>query len=179
MSKILGLGLPKTGINSLGKSLNILGYTSIVAPYSFAKITDERAIVFANEYDAIIGMLGYIDIDLLLSLYPDAKIIYTTRGRKSWVESVEKRFDDDFIDKNIEESERERLKEVFGVEEFNTNYFNRFWDDYDEHMNDLRFNNESNFLQINLLSNNSPTNWNMICEFLGNDIPTNTIFPKT
>lgn len=179
MSKILGLGLPKTGLRSLGKSLEILGYTTVVSPHAFAKMTDSKAIMYANDKDALIGMLGYIDLDLLTSLYPDCKVIYTSRNRKSWVESVEKRFDDSFIDKSKEEEERKRLKEVFGVDKFDTQFFKNFWNAYEEYINGIRAIKNANFLDICISSNSDNDNWKLICEFLEKDIPVDVPFPKS
>ncbi len=84
--KIFGIGLSKTGTNSLDRALRSLGIRSIhwSNPYTDALISDEDLFLFEGFSDVVIAF----QFERLYALFPNARFIYTTRRLDSWCRSV-------------------------------------------------------------------------------------------
>ena len=83
---VFGIGLPRTGTCSLSKALSTLGRRVQHFPYKFF----ENQELYTQKFDAFtdLVMLGARPRQLV-SLYPDALFIYTTRNDDEWVASIE------------------------------------------------------------------------------------------
>lgn len=76
--KIFGIGLSRTGTNSLCEMMQALGFESIHLPLSMQQI---HAHVFANDTPVA---ARFEELDLM---FPGSRFIYTTRDIDAWVES--------------------------------------------------------------------------------------------
>ena len=81
---ILGFGLSKTGTTSLNRALQILGYKARHLP--------SKQELFSDKYDAFSDIPCLAYLEALLLLYPDAKLIYTSREIFSWLDSCHRHF---------------------------------------------------------------------------------------
>ena len=81
MTKVFGIGLPRTGTSSLSEALTILGYKTRHYP---------KYIERAHEYDALVDSpvsLYYKELD---RDFPGSKFILTIRDADSWLRSCKK-----------------------------------------------------------------------------------------
>jgi len=81
--KIFGIGLSKTGTTSLMWAL----YKLKIKATHFPQLQD-----FFN-YKAVTDVTCIYLLDQLLQLFPDCKLIYTTRNTENWIKSCLKFFD--------------------------------------------------------------------------------------
>jgi hypothetical protein len=89
--KVLGIGMGRTGTQSLAKALEILGYRAKHCPQFY--LDDEGSLCVSQEdiarFDALTDepcILVYKDVD---RQYPGSKFVLTVREIGSWLRSVE------------------------------------------------------------------------------------------
>ncbi|KAJ5109479.1 hypothetical protein N7456_006154 [Penicillium angulare] len=109
--KILILGLPRTGTQSLAEALNLIGYNKVYhmkenfirGDHSFwTKAMDAKYIgegqavsredfdqLFAGEYKAMSDYPAAMFPDELIAAYPSAKVILSIRDEDGWIRSME------------------------------------------------------------------------------------------
>ncbi|KAJ5929839.1 P-loop containing nucleoside triphosphate hydrolase protein [Penicillium verhagenii] len=109
--KILVLGLPRTGTQSLASALNLLGYEKVYhmkdnfvrGDHAFwsqamdakfagqGKSVDRKAFdqLFAGEYMAVSDYPAAMFSDELITSYPSAKVILLSRDQDAWINSME------------------------------------------------------------------------------------------
>lgn len=101
--KVFIIGFHKTGTSTLGKALQILGYTvcgSLKEAYDYDLNKDvksyilEKAKPLLNTYDSFQDTPWFLIYKELYQLYPDAYFILTKRSEKRWIKSVQKHFGD-------------------------------------------------------------------------------------
>lgn len=76
MPKIIGIGMPRTGNQTLQEALEALGYSTHLGCRDLEKIAEPDATIEVT--------LPIADID---ARYPDSKYIFTIRDRESWLAS--------------------------------------------------------------------------------------------
>jgi hypothetical protein len=81
---IINIGLSKTGNKSLATALTMSGYNCKHLP----TITE----LFSGKYDAYTDIPCYAYLRQLLLLYPNIKLLCTTRELSSWLMSCEQHF---------------------------------------------------------------------------------------
>ena len=101
-TKVFVIGFHKTGTSSLGKALQILGYTvcgSLKGPdrggVDRSELNEWILRQGSNQldrYDAFQDTPWFLAYAELHRNYPDAKFILTTRDPNSWLKSVQKHF---------------------------------------------------------------------------------------
>ena len=79
--KVFIISLPKTGTTSVCSALEILNFSSIHYPKTFAEI---------EQYDSAGDSFVAINYKELDRLYPDAKFIYVKRQLDDWLASLER-----------------------------------------------------------------------------------------
>ena len=157
--KVFGLGLSKTGTNSLLAMLRKLGWGKtghfVVNPLDY------------ETYDAIADVplvLHYIGLNLR---FPDAHFIYTVRDLTAWLDSCEKWF----IKTHNHAVNSTRLT-IYGTYEFDRFKFTRA---HFQHMRAARnyFKNNPRFLLYDLCTESltDDEKWDQLCRFLGVKCP--------
>lgn len=84
--KVFGIGLSKTGTQSLAIALRMLGFTVIHYPWNWDDIL---------KHDAACDIPIAARFKLLDAMFPDAKFIMTIRERQAWLKSCSKHFTED------------------------------------------------------------------------------------
>ncbi len=173
--KVFVIGFHKTGTSSLGKALQILGYSvcgslreantlpSNAEP-EVKNFLIEKAKPLLEKYDAVQDTPWFIIYKELYQLYPNAYFILTVREQNSWIKSLQKHFGTSSIPFH---------QFIYGTLDPFSNkqtYINK----YLAHNQNVRsyFKNNNKFLELNL----NEFNWDKLCVFLGTDIPR-TSFP--
>jgi len=161
MSKIFGIGLPRTGTASLSEALTILGYKTRHYP----KYIDR-----ARQYDALVDSPVcncYIELD---QKYPNSKFILTTREINRWLSSCKKaskRFKWHSLnpDGRCGPEVYQSHMDLFGSVEYDRD---RFIDGYGSHLKKVL-----NYFEgrDNLLIFEVSDGWNRLCSFLDKEIP--------
>lgn len=171
--KVFGIGLPKTGTNSLTAALDHLGFRpALHCPWSHAEI-------------ALCGSATDLPVayrfKCLAHVWPDAKFIYTTRNIAEWLVSSERHF----TVKWPVARERELVAEyaggwvlheamlgMFGTCEFNRN---AWLEGYHRHDADVRafFRDQPDRLLVIDVTRDSGgfVKWRALCRFLGCPMP--------
>jgi hypothetical protein len=143
MTKIFGLGLPKTGTVSLAQALTTMGYNTIHNPWKFHHqiLMDANFRWDAEPWDALVHF-GYHHFRQLNREYPGSKWILTIRDVGEWLDSCERWF-----------STRKDCKTTLNrIATFGTAIFHRehFRDVYMGHLRNITgyFRNLSNFIML-------------------------------
>lgn len=84
MAKIFGIGLSRTGTQSLTRALQILGFKARHMPFSLQDILDN---------DAVTDTSVSVGFEFLDAMFPDSKFIYTVRDCDEWEASMIAYFD--------------------------------------------------------------------------------------
>jgi hypothetical protein len=164
MSKVLGIGLSRTGTASLARALAILGYRSVHFPRSVAEIDAHEAAT-----DASVTYL-YKELD---RRYPGARFILTTRDREAWLASCRWHFETRAPLHAYDEETRRlavalRTALYDGVD-FEPQRFSRC---YDRHLADVRDHfrdRPEDLLVLDVCADADP--WPALCTFLGTPVP--------
>jgi len=161
MSKIFGIGLPRTGTASLSESLTILGYNTRHYP----KYLDR-----ANRFEALVDTPicnCYIELD---EKYPDSKFILTVREVYGWLMSCEKaarRFRWASMKPNARCGSEvyQSHVDLFGSLAYDRD---KFIDGYARHLTKVlsHFEGRDDLLVFDVRSG-----WGPLCAFLGKTIP--------
>ena len=92
-TRVLGVGLSKTGTTSLHRALGILGYRSL--HYDDRRLNDVVCGAEAHpdfrrydDVDAVLDIPAAVFFEELLLAYPDAKCILTLRDEDAWWDSI-------------------------------------------------------------------------------------------
>ena len=156
MSKIFGIGLPKTGTSSLHRALQILGYTSVHYPMSIADIEACDA-----SSDLPIAM-GYKFLDVMR---PGSKFILTVRSEADWLESCRKHFLNPIA---IEWAANARLA-MFGCDRYDESLFAEVKTRHESQVFYYFRNSPEKLMVINVCSGDG---WGPLCRFLGKPVPS-------
>ncbi len=177
--KIFGIGLPKTGTESLNQALYMLGYISHHNPRRLyaTLLTGNYRLPEDEPWDALTHF-GFTQYRALAEHYPDCKFILTVRGKLSWLESVKGQFL--YFDPSNKHMERLRI-DIFGTVCFDETQFSII---YDQHMREVtRFFNEigaNRWLMMDICNKerSDDEKWKELTEFLGmNPVVPGTPFP--
>lgn len=167
MTKVIGIGLQRTGTTSLYHALNELGIKS--APDSIPLFYN-RDFSFLGKYDAFMDNpipLLYQQIDEHID---DCKFILTTRTKSSWLKSVEWLFNKEM--KNLNSRLRKVADDIhfefYGTTKFDSTIFSRKWDDYHQGVVEHFRYRQKDLLVFKIDQN---PNWGPICSFLDKPIP--------
>lgn len=87
MSKIFGIGMPKTGTTSLAMALQTLGYNAIHSGIGILKKDMTLNMEAVEQFDAITDTPLVPNYKTLYKKYPDAKFVLTTRNTLDWLDS--------------------------------------------------------------------------------------------
>ena len=82
--KIFGVGLTRTGTQSLAKAFNLLGYRFIHQPL--------ENVLFAGRYQGACDVVVAIHYKKLDRKFPNSKFILTIRNKDDWLESMKAHF---------------------------------------------------------------------------------------
>lgn len=158
MSKIFGIGLPKTGTTSLWQAMKYLGFSSI----HFSQYPDYD--IHYNDF--FCDMPIQTRYKFYDERYPNSKFILTMRSLESWLDSYDRWIKDRPVYyKSI--AGKYRI-ELYGTHTFDKNIFTAVYYKF-HHEVDKYFNNRSNdILKINICENAS---WDDLCRFVNRPIP--------
>jgi len=161
MSKVFGIGLPRTGTASLSEALTILGYNTRHYP---------KFVRRSENFDALVDTPICNCFEYLDEKYPNSKFIWTIRSPVAWLKSCEsasKKFRWHKLSPNGRCGE-----EVYQshMDLFNTIGFdkNKFLNGYFRHANRIMnyFRNKNNCLLYEVSDG-----WEPLCGFLGKEFP--------
>jgi hypothetical protein len=155
---ILNTGLSKTGTKSLAKALQILGYKTKHLP--------DKENLFKNKegYEAFCDIPCLAYLEKLLTIYPDAKLICTTRPYKPWIISCMKHFNET---SNLYYQELRGL--VYKSVSPTWKHFEQAYKRYNEYDYSL-LSNPVLFLPVE-----HENKWSMLCDFLNKPKPNISI----
>jgi hypothetical protein len=153
MSKIFGIGLPKTGTWSLCCAMGVLGFNSLhFIPHGSLEFY--KSVI--NKYKFVNDCpISYIFESLSIH-YPNSKFICTTRNYESWIQSSKLFF------KKIRSNESaEHLNKLFKSDVFECKKFEQAYISHSERVKIFSKENEVLYLPLE-----SKDKWTLICEFL-------------
>ncbi len=159
---IFGCGLSRTGNKSLGRALSVLGYRTVKYP----KVIEE----LGSLYDAAVDITVIAWMDELDAKFPDAKWVLTLRDVDEWIAGCDRWFArriDTFPDFK-QTYLRHYRQVVYGAEDFDPQVwrdaYHRHIDRVLQHFQDR----PEQLLKINICEGEG---WDVLCPFLGHDIP--------
>lgn len=170
--KIFGLGLSKTGTQSLTEALRILGFTALHYPHDLKTYSQILNADFqfdaVNAFDAVIDtpvVRYYAQLD---ELFPKSKFIMTVRDMPSWLTSCQRHWcavAPTHVDMNF----RTMIDlSVYGCARFHRE---RFQFVYEQHAREVRryFRRRTkDYLEMNIVAGDG---WEPLCRFLELPIP--------
>jgi hypothetical protein len=165
--KIFGIGLSRTGAQTLTDSLVMLGYRS-----HFVLIDDDLDALLAK-YDAFTHfplVEQYADLD---RRFPGSKFILTVREREDWLKSIEYRLS--LPAANASAASLALLRRVYGSETFDRELYSSAYDRYCEGVKEHFQGREDSLLILDLCGGEG---FEKICPFLGQDVPPDS-FPHS
>lgn len=158
MSKIFGIGLPKTGTSSLCQAMTELGYSSI--HYSDSPDYD----VHYNDF--ICDMPMQTRFDFYDKRYPNSKFVLTTRNIDSWLDSCDRWINDRPV---LKQSIAGRYRlELYGIITYDKQIFTDTYNKFHNNILNYFSNRIKDLLIIDICSNPS---WIELCNFTGKPIP--------
>jgi hypothetical protein len=170
MNKVFGLGLSKTGTQSLSSALNILDIKSIHYPRDNRTIREVKAGRFdwqiLKEYQGIIDLALSRYYRHLDRLYPGSKFVLTVRDKESWLESVESHWKRAFFKTDRKMTLRLIL---YGCCEFNRDHYSDVYDATYEQITGYFRNRPGDLLVMNICDGDG---WEVLCPFLGKPVPS-------
>ena len=169
--KVFGLGLSKTGTNSLTQALNILGYNTLHFP-RFRYINHECYLYYEEfqHYDAFTDTPIAATYKTLDKQFPDSKFILTVRDMDTWLRSCERHFKPGRFDNHVTHPDSNYLhlqlynSTDFDREKFEFAYFRHYYDVL------LYFSGErkNDLLILDIVNGDS---WDQLCGFLSKTVP--------
>ena len=177
--KIFGIGLSRTGTQSLTKALNVLGYNAIhwYDTKTIIKYLDKKQLSIdfnkLEQYDAFTDIpiaRIYKELDVC---YPNSKFILTVRDMDSWLSSCRNHF------KYLEVLLPNKTAKALHLDLYGTVHFRKkkFKEAYTRHLKDvLNYfkGRERDLLVIDICGGEG---WEKLCPFLNKPLP-NQAFPK-
>lgn len=161
MSKVFGIGLPKTGTTSLRRALEMLGYTVVHDPETFDQI---------DRHDAATDSRVADTFEELDRRYPGSRFIYTARDRQAWVKSLVHQFEKTDMDfkrrKNPETIAR--YERLYGAATIDETAMLAAFDRYEQRVHQY-FQGRDDLLIIDVCAPGDK--WPAICRFLGQPVP--------
>ena len=176
MSKIFGVGLNKTGTNSLNEALKILGFRSIHYPHD-EKTYNELSmgnfkLSIMDHYDAANDLSiapYYSELD---QVFPNSKFILTVRDKQGWLKSNINHWSHNkyLYDESIELGYKQKFGRfvtlaTFGCYQFNASRFSMV---YDRHCQNVVDYFGDRVLVYDICGGQT---WEPLCEFLNIDVP--------
>ena len=153
--KIFGIGLSKTGTNSLNEALRLLGFRSEHYFFDLDRIDQLDAAT-----DTPIAR-AYKELD---RKYPGSKFVLTVRDEGSWLASCRNQLSRPYKSKEVAEL---RL-DLYGTTIFEES---RFRHAYRRHRRDVKRHFRRRPEDLLLLDVCAGEGWEKLCPFLGRDIP--------
>ena len=162
--KVFGIGLSRTGAQTLNDSLEVLGYRS-----HFVLVHDDLDALLP-EFDAFTHLPlveKYAELD---ERFPNSKFILTVRERESWLQSCDYRISQSAP--NAAPASFELLERIYGTKTFDRAKFSAAYDRHYDEVN-LHFQGRDNLLILDLCGGEG---FEKLCPFLEKDIPQDS-FP--
>ena len=161
MSKIFGIGLPKTGTTSLGRALEVLGYTVVHDPENFDQI---------DRHDAATDSRIADTFEELDRRYPGSKFIYTVRDRQAWVRSLVGQFEKTDLDfkQRKKPGTIARYKRLYGTATIDEAAMLAAFERYEQRVQRY-FQNRDDLLTIDVCVPGDK--WPELCRFLEQPVP--------
>jgi hypothetical protein len=174
--KVFGLGLSKTGTNSLAEALNTLGIKTIHWPHD-QKTYDELKngnyrLSLLEEYQGVVDTPVapyYAQFD---SIYPGSKFILTVRDTRSWLRSAETHWRVEMDPLSQEHPEREYRDFisacVYGTIKFNRDRFLYVYNTHLQNVCRYFWDRPNDLLVMDICQGDG---WEKLCPFIGSPIP--------
>ena len=159
--KIFGIGLSKTGTNSLTQALEILGYK--IAHYPPPDMVDVLA---ADQLDGCTDIPTALRFRMLDKKFPGSKFILTTREKNSWLRSIQDHYKRRPASTLNDWGKQNRL-DLYGSFDADECDFEGI---YDQHHKDVTsyFADRDDLLVLDLYSDDK---WKLLCDFIGSPYP--------
>jgi len=159
--KIFGIGLSRTGTQSLALALQALGYH---VKHWCMHMAD------CHNHDATLDIGTAMRFPVLDKLYPGSKFIYTVRDRESWLDSCERWWQEHRALVRIppvndaQAIQMEQEHEVYGSWEFDRDLWNAVYNAHDQRVR-THFENRPHDILIMDICNGE--GWEKLLPFLG------------
>lgn len=188
--KVVCPGFGRTGTTSLAQALNILEIRAQEVQGHWNLIRSEDGqLTFNPDTRELVDYDAYVDSPVpliykdLLKMFPDAKVILTTRPRGAWLSSIHAMHESRRIwwERNHQDHpeawELRRLFETYNRQVFGSPWFDEdvYAESFERHYTEVRqycFSRTA-FLEIDITSG---AGWDSICNLLGKEKP-NIMFP--
>jgi hypothetical protein len=163
MQKILGIGLSKTGTNSLTKALIILGYNAVhyvLHPELWLKKCDAATDITVS--------YKYKELD---KIFPKSKFILTIRDINSWLESCYYHFnwvDSLQLPKNVLNRIYTIRRKMYGIDKFDPRIFKEVYIKHYKDVTDYFKFRQEDLLILNICAGEG---WEKLCPFLNKELP--------
>lgn len=178
-SKIFGIGLSKTGTNSLNESLNQLGFKSIHFPLNdklFEQLKQrDFELEILEEYQAITDITVVPFYKQLFRQYPSSKFILTCRDLDKWIISMKNHWKlghrHSPIDVNYAKlvpMTQMLLQMVYGGFDWDDDKFKKIYNDHLEDVDNFFLGLDDRLLKFNICEGDG---WEKLCSFLNKSIP--------
>lgn len=162
-SKIFGIGLSKTGTNSLALALQTLGYSAIHYPANMMQV---------EAHDAVTDVSVSASFEDLDRLFPGSKFILTVREEDDWHESARRHY---LKRRNhMNEFALSIHHRLYGTFTYDRALFSEAYKRHHTRVQSYFAGRPSDLLRINLCDGS--VTWNTLCDFLGKPVP-NVAFP--
>ena len=134
--KVFGIGLSRTGTTSLHIALILLGVPAVHYPSQSGSqwLNGDFSSSSTNTFDGFTDIPTSVFYRELHATNPDAKFVYTCRGRERWLDSCERHFSARPA-KNMSNYGRSARLATYGVLDFNRQ---RFLNVFDQHEQQVR-----------------------------------------
>jgi len=180
--KIFGLGLSRTGTRSLTVALRLLGYNAVHFPEEnetfFWLMNGIFDIPEINEHDAITDVQVVRFFKNLDVQYPGSKFILTVRDKEDWLRSTKKHFrgeeryerkDHEILTKASQNLKLFWLRSaVYGTPVWDRELFSNVYDEHVINCTKYFKKRSKSFLIMDICAGQG---WNVLCPFLGKDVP--------
>ncbi len=152
--KVFGVGMPKTGTNSLIRALEILGWVGKHYPTNILRDVDR--------YDAMadVPVLPWFDVFALE--FPDAKFVLTWREEVSWLDSCERHWTTHA--KNRTRVTGRMRQRIFGTRIFDKEVFRDIGISHNQRIRNFFKDSPERLLELNICNGEG---WDKLCPFLG------------
>ena len=165
--KIFGIGLSKTGTNTLCRALEILGYSAKHAPHSFEEVA--RHDVAANNFVAD----HFEELD---RRHPGSRFIYTVRERDAWLGSFRHHWWRKGKSAQLRANPKGKvsMRRLYQTERFDAALLDDSYDRHDRRVLSYFQDRPDDLLTIDLCAPGEK--WPALCGFVGRPLPE-TPFP--